>query len=389
MRARVEPFGAWVQLDEPPVLVALDRAASRRAGIDGGARWAEDPPRPSAPLEVHVAVTARCGAGCQGCYLDARPEGEVPSFDVIAERLRALAAAGVFTVAFGGGEPLSRPDLGALGALARELGLRVVTTTSGIGMTEARARELRAFDQISVSYDGVGDDYEAVRGYDGARTAERAMRLLAAAGVRFGVNVVLTRATFDGVWDAVLRARSLGAVEAQLLRYKPRGRAASLGYLATRLSQAQVRAVPSLLERLVAGAGMPIRIDCAMVPFLSGHAEPDALVRWGVLGCEAGRTLAAATVSGELSPCSFTEPSGVPVDEVSGAWPTSPSASAHREHAARAPEPCASCPVRASCRGGCRVVATHAGDPWGPDPECPRVVDHQRQQRTSVARAPA
>ena len=37
-----------------------------------------------------------------------------PDFEVIAARLRAVAEAGAFTVAFGGGEPLSRPDLGEL-----------------------------------------------------------------------------------------------------------------------------------------------------------------------------------------------------------------------------------------------------------------------------------
>ncbi|MEZ4410501.1 MAG: SPASM domain-containing protein [Polyangiales bacterium] len=34
------------------------------------------------------------------------------------------------------------------------------------------------------------------------------------------------------------------------------------------------------------------------------------------------------------------------------------------------PEPCASCPVRAVCRGGCRVVARHLTSSLGPDPEC-------------------
>ena len=110
LRARIEPFGAWVRVDDG-TLVAVDRALAARLGVDGGARWsesdrAESPPR---PLEVHVAVTARCPASCAGCYLDARPDGDQPSFEAIAERLAAVADAGAFTVAFGGGEPLTRP----------------------------------------------------------------------------------------------------------------------------------------------------------------------------------------------------------------------------------------------------------------------------------------
>ena len=43
--------------------------------------------------------------------LDARPDGAHVSRDAIEKTLDALASDGVFTVAFGGGEPLLRDDL--------------------------------------------------------------------------------------------------------------------------------------------------------------------------------------------------------------------------------------------------------------------------------------
>ena len=69
-----------------------------------------------------MAVTARCGAGCEGCYLDARPDGVEPPRETLERELDALRDAGVFTVAFGGGEPTTRDDLDVLagrGARAR------------------------------------------------------------------------------------------------------------------------------------------------------------------------------------------------------------------------------------------------------------------------------
>ena len=144
-----------------------------------------------------------------------------------------------FSVAFGGGEPLSRVDLGELAVAARSLGLTAVVTTSGIGMTRERAEGLRAFAQVNVSYDGEGATYEEVRGWEGARVAEKAMGHLAEAGVPFGVNVVLTRGSFEHLEATARRAEALGAREIQLLRYKPAGRAADASYLATRLSPAQ------------------------------------------------------------------------------------------------------------------------------------------------------
>jgi len=70
------------------------------------------------------------------------------------------------------------------------------------------------------------------------------------AGVKVGVNVVLTRATFDGIAETLRRAFALGAREAQLLRYKPAGRAAGLDYLARRLTPEQVGRFGDVLREL-------------------------------------------------------------------------------------------------------------------------------------------
>ncbi len=194
MRLRVETWGAWVRLDEPAALVALDREGARAIGLD-----LAGPTHDGEPLEAHVAVTSQCGVGCEGCYLDARPDGAHVPRETIEATLDDLAARGVFTVAFGGGEPILRDDLGELGASARARGLMPVVTTSGIGMTREKARALRSFAQVNVSYDGEGDVYRAVRAFPGAPSAERAMSLLHDAGVPFGVNVVLTKQSFDSI----------------------------------------------------------------------------------------------------------------------------------------------------------------------------------------------
>ena len=364
MRARAETFGAWVRTDDR-TLLAVDRATAARLGVDGGARWSQPAPDGLAdqtirPLEIHVAVTARCPAGCSGCYLDARADGAHRAFDDVARDLERAAAEGAFTVAFGGGEPLLHPELPRLAVRARELGLTPVVTTSGLGLTDERTRALSAFAQVNVSHDGLPD----TRWRDGATVAERAIETLVGAGLGVGVNVVLTRALVGGsptplrerpILSLVDRVLALGAREVQLLRYKPAGRGASLEYLERRLTEAQVAELPTLVAALVAKTS--VRIDCALVPLLSFEREED-LLALAVLGCEAGRALAAVDATGRPAPCSFL--TGAPEDLA--------------DYPARAPEPCASCPVRRVCRSGCRVVAQHlGGDPRAPDPECPRV----------------
>ncbi len=390
MIVRYESWGAWVKLESMAAIVALDREGTRALGLEGGDVWGDRAP-PSAPIEVHLAVTARCGAGCKGCYLDARPDGDEPARDALERALDAMRDAGVFTVAFGGGEPTTRDDLEELAAAARARGITPVLTTSGLGLTEARASRLGAFAQVNVSYDGAGETYASVRGFDGARAAERAIERLVLAGVHVGVNVVLTRESFPHLRATLERARSLGAREAQLLRYKPAGRAASLDYLASRLSADQARSLPATLRSLAhdlcgEGAGedgaFRLRIDCALVPFLSTDDElardPGRLARFGVFGCEAAGALAAVTADGRVAPCSFAPATDLPAGDLAGGHGCDPELARWRAWNAAPPEPCGSCPIRATCKGGCKVVASFLGGAHGPDPECPRVIDHRR-----------
>ncbi|MDP9002480.1 MAG: radical SAM protein [Myxococcota bacterium] len=390
MIVRFEPWGAWIKLESTAAIVALDREGVRALGLDGGEAWTQEM-GPSAPVEVHLAVTARCGAGCTGCYLDARPDGLEPTHDELERRLGAMQDAGVFTVAFGGGEPTVRDDLDLLAATARAHGLTPVLTTSGLGLSDARAEKLRSFAQVNVSYDGGGDAYAQVRGFDGAHAAERSIERLVRAGVRVGVNVVLTRATFCTLPETLSRARELGASEAQLLRYKPAGRAASLDYLARRLSHDQARALGPTLRALaldLCSSQFRIRIDCALVPFLSADddlaGDPANLVRFGVMGCEAAGALAAVTADGRVAPCSFAHATELAGTDIATHHATDPHLMRWREYIAAPPEPCRSCSIRDVCKGGCKVVASFLAGGLGPDPECPRVIDFRSREELAT-----
>lgn len=381
MIVRYEPWGAWVKMETTAALVALDRDGVRALGLDGGEVWL-GAPRRTPPIEVHLAVTSRCAAGCEGCYLDAKPDGVEPPAETIERALDGLAAAGVLTVAFGGGEPTLRDDLGHLARAARARGITPVVTTSGLGLGPRKIEQLKSFAQVNVSYDGASEAYTSVRGFDGADAAETAITRLAAAGVVVGVNVVLTRDTFERTRETVRRAAHLGASEVQLLRYKPQGRARALDYLAKRLSPEQACGLAALLRELAAEheGRVKIRIDCALVPFLSADAEiaarPEELARWGVLGCEAGDLLAATNVDGRVAPCSFTAATELHVEGLASGWAEEQGLAPYRDYVAAPVEPCASCTLRSVCKGGCKVVSEYAGGGVGADPECPRVRAH-------------
>ncbi|MEI7892629.1 MAG: radical SAM protein [Myxococcales bacterium] len=289
---RSESWGAWVRIDDPPALVALDHEGTRSLHLA-----CSEAPQTSAPLEVHLAVTARCPVGCPTCYLDATPDGFAPPLAALLDRLDRIAQARVFTVAFGGGEPLTRDDLPLLAEHAHALGLVAVMTTSGYGLTRARAVSLTPFAQVNVTLDGT-------------LSSEQALRTLVDAGVRTGANVVLTRHAWQVLEHLTARAKELGACEVQLLRYKAAGRGA-VHNAEMRLLHAQVAELPETLRELsmrFASPSFRLRIDCALVPFVDVALAPGALRKFGILGCEAGKALAAVDVLGRQIPCSVPDP---------------------------------------------------------------------------------
>jgi len=383
LRIRAERFGAFVQIAEPPAVVAIDRAFARELGVDGGPLWEGDAPSVLdstlvAPTEMHVAVTERCTAGCAHCYVDAKPDGHEPAFETIASRLDEIAAMGVFRVAFGGGEATTHPELARIVDHARSRGLEPTLTTSGLGLSRERAKALRGLAQVNVSLDGLGEVYRDVRGYDGTKGAVRAIEWLVEAGIPVGINVVLTRTSLSGLEATAKAAEAIGAREMQLLRLKPEGRA-RLGHLALRPRIEDWDGFTTRLETLSKATAMLIRVDCSLVPFLAdGRVDPSRLELFAVTGCEGGRSLATLDVRGGVHPCSFERDSLESHPTVAEGFESAPSIDAFRRHHAALPEPCSTCAYRAICRGGCRIAArVLASDPFAPDPECPRVIRYR------------
>jgi radical SAM protein with 4Fe4S-binding SPASM domain len=282
---------------------------------------------------------------------------------------------GVFSVTFGGGEASLREDIFDLAQRARALGLVPTLTTSGAGVSVARASDFRIFAQVNVSWDGPAPELATVRSRESAGVAERAMTRLRAEGIRFGVNFVLTRTSFPALASVVEAAEQAGAVELQLLRLAPGGRGVGL-WESQRLRAEQIDQLADALGSVVQARALFLRINCALLPLLAGAGlAQEELARFGVLGCEAGRSLMTVDVRGRVSPCSYSHRGGQPLG--GDAWLDDEHLDAHRAHVAALPEPCLSCELQRACRGGCRVVAQHvSGDFAGLDPECPRVRAH-------------
>ena len=382
---RAEHFGGIVQLERPRALVFVDRDYARSLGHEGGARWrdgADDGAigaRPlAAPLEAHLQLTNRCDAGCKGCYTGATPTGAAGEWG-LAEWTRAvdaLADAGVFHLALGGGESAILPWLGDLARHARARGLIPNLTTSGLAGVDDLVEIAPLFGQINVSIDGIGATYAAVRGFDGFARADAAVVRLRRVKKEIGLNCVVTRQNFDSLGEVFAYARRRRLNEVELLRFKPSGRGAR-SYDELRCTDEQHRAFLPVILDLARRHRVRVRVDCSYTPMIAWH-DPgtELLSQLAVYGCTGGDFLVGAKASGVMTACSFAAPpEGKPsIAELAGYWDRPEAFGAFRDWRV-ADEPCASCAYHALCRGGCRVVSEHAaGSLAAPDPECPKVV---------------
>jgi radical SAM protein with 4Fe4S-binding SPASM domain len=402
-RARFERFGAIIQLTVPRALVFVDRVMARRivqTERQGGepAAWREPESELgayvlSAPLEAHLQITNRCGAGCTGCYTGASPNG-APNEWGLHEWKRAvdhLADAGVFHLALGGGESAALPWLGELAQHARERGVIPNLTTSGLEGLDALVAIADRFGQINVSLDGLGTTYAAVRGFDGFARADAAIRRLRAVKREVGINVVVTRHNFDELDAIFAYAAERRLSEVELLRFKPSGRGAS-AYKDLRCTDVQHRAFLPAILAAAKKHRVRVKVDCSYTPMLAHHAPDRALLaQLAVYGCSGGDFLVGAKPDGRLTACSFASPppphangERPRVDELASYWSAPDAFGAFRQWRA-ASEPCASCSYHELCRGGCKVVSAHVcGDLAAPDPECPRVIDSEHRGRVRL-----
>lgn len=376
VRVRFESFGGVIALERPPLLAFVDQAFLRRLGCAEHPRWASPGTPLSAPTEVHLTLTQACPVGCRGCYVDAAEAapGELPTAEVRAI-LDDLAHAGVLHVAMGGGESYLRRDLFEIADHARRVGIVPNVTTSGLGMTAELARRSRVFGQVNVSVDGLaGWDDAAGRPVGSWSLAERALGLLRRARVRTGVNCVVTRHNVERLDEIARAVRRLGVGEIEFLRLKPTGRGAT-DYRQRVLTPEQAREVYPRILAIARRARVRPRIDCSFLPMACHHApDPERMRLLGMLGCEAGHHLASVDSVGRVHACSFLEDGRILHGGLAAEWDSAEPLVRYREYRRHAAEPCASCTYLEICGGGCRAVSRFlTGDPFRPDPECPRV----------------
>jgi MoaA/NifB/PqqE/SkfB family radical SAM enzyme len=153
-----------------------------------------------------IYPTHRCNLRCTYCnspFLDI-PELRTEQWLTVIDELAAL---GCRRVAFLGGEPLLRPDLGTLIERVRTRGMACVLTSNGTMVTKHIDR-LRRVSTLVLSLDAPGPANDTVRGVGVYAAVQEAIAAARGAGLAVKINAVLSAPTaphLDALLDFVER----------------------------------------------------------------------------------------------------------------------------------------------------------------------------------------
>lgn len=131
-----------------------------------------------APLTVHLQLTTVCNLSCRDCWYKCRPA--TMTKDKALALVEECAAAGVKSIAIGGGEPMLVDHLRSVVDRAKRLGMWVAVTTNG---TVFRADVLP--NRVAISWDPL----HARTWESGVTPVLQQFRIN---GVEVGINHVLT-----------------------------------------------------------------------------------------------------------------------------------------------------------------------------------------------------
>jgi [mycofactocin precursor peptide]-tyrosine decarboxylase / 3-amino-5-[(4-hydroxyphenyl)methyl]-4,4-dimethylpyrrolidin-2-one synthase len=337
----------------------------------------------SAPITVTWEVTNRCNLRCTHCLSDSGPEADARAELSLAEAkavVEQLAAARVFQIHFGGGEPFVYPGFMELLRHAQAHGFCCLCiSTNGALLDARRIAELEALGGIylQLSLDGASAEAcDPIRGVGTFRKVMAALERLRGTAIVRTVNFVYTRANAHEL-DAMLALAQAHGATLRVTRLKPSGRGAAV-YGALRPTQAQLARLHGWLQ----AHGEVLTGDT----FFHLNALGGAPLG-GFAFCGAARMTCLIAPNGDVFPCAFTQSrvfraGNLREQDFAAIWRDAP---VFNRVFRQAPQgACTSCGAYEGCGGGCPAVKhAVAGRLDIPDPDC--VLDTAR----ALGRAPA
>lgn len=315
------------------------------------------------PNSIFWEITDKCNHNCVHCfnYWRSDTQRSMPCAKPMSKKhmeqiLNKIIALEPVKVVLTGGEPLAAWDqTKAIIQKLRKAGIGISMNTNAALATEAIADVLvKNRIPLFISFpSAIEAEFDEITDTPGAyRRVLAAMELLQSKGVRFSVNMVVSRVNLNSIFDtAKLMQDRFGMRTITITRVSEpiNARDKFCPYL---LARQELEQYAAHCVRVNKELGMQVRASSPVTP--CSLSDPEALSLFGLQGgCEAGRTSFVISASGMVRACArdFTEYGNILEEEFHTLWARM---QPWREEA-MIPAECADCTHRALCRGGCRI----------------------------------
>lgn len=335
-------------------------------------------PSPARPWALLAELTHACPLHCGYCSnpLELTRRSHELTTEQWMDVMRQAGELGVVHTHLSGGEPLLRRDLERIVTAAEAAGIYTQLVTSGVGLDQARLDALACAGLRSVQLSVQHADPRVSDRIGGRRSfaeKERAARLVRAAGLPLGLNVVLHRENLDAV-DALIElgiSWGVDRIELANVQFYGWGLLNRAVLLPTRAQLAGARdAVERWRDRLPTGP----ELVWVVPDYFDGVAKP-CMGGWGAVSL-------TITPDGTVLPCPAAaalpglDPPNVRDRPLHWIWDHSKAFTRYRGTDWMA-DPCRSCSRRDEDFGGCRCQAyALTGDAGRTDPACRLAPDH-------------
>lgn len=320
----------------------------------------------SIPLTAQLEVTDFCNHRCIHCYnLDSeiknRPMRKVNDNTVLA-CAQKLIDNNIFSVIVTGGEPL----------LNKELTKKVISLLKDNNTRVALNTNLTLADDAFISFlkehkvgvltscpSGVESSFSKLVGINNYALFEKNIRKLVSAGVRFTVNMVVTKQNLHEIRATAEKMKTLGC---KSFAATPMGLNVEYPRLDLLLSVEEVHEVIS--DLLWIEENLKMRVD--ILEALPKCVFPDNVLqgKHAFLNrkCQAGRTVIAVSCNGDVRPCAHNPFSygNILEEDLKTIWKKM-SAWRSMEYV---PDDCKDCSWLNRCNGGCRTSAKVFNGDW-------------------------
>lgn len=320
----------------------------------------------SLPLTAQLEVTDFCNHRCIHCYnLDSeiknRPMRQVDD-ETVLKCVQKLVDNKIFSVIVTGGEPL----------INKELTKKVIRLLKGNKTRVSLNSNLTLADDDFIHFlkeqkvgvltscpSGETDSFSRLTGTNNYSLFETNIKKLVSAGVRFTVNMVVTKENLHEIRQTAENMKALGC---KSFAATPMGLNVEYPRLDLLLSVEEVRQVIS--ELLWIEKELDMKVDILEALPKCVFPESVLMEKHAFLNrkCQAGRTVIAVSCNGDVRPCAHNPYSygNILKEDLRGIWQKM----SDWRSALYVPQECMDCTWLNHCNGGCRTSAKVFNGGW-------------------------